>query len=628
VPTRSPQSAVLERLWRRAEEIRSLCGLPPAPRPPSAVGSADAHSLESLVSLLLRDLETNFRRELATRVQLEGLSELLTAPARDPEPGQSYRLLVNYLARALDEPRLWLGVVDGSPPTYTLYYAGDPSIRDVRPERVHLQWLHPAWLSLIAMGEAERGTEGDSPLWTDPSGSRQGGPWFPIPIRGEVPRDRITGEPPICPGALARGGTCPLSRLPLEAMAGGHQMCGRCEFGHVIGVIGVEGSMAPGRRAALEAVVPSLGAILVNLAFKEALDLEARFRDAVIENLPIGVAAIDARGRIVTWNHAAAAITGLDRGPSLDATLRNETSSPRSWHGHLLESLEHGTEHARAEQSIARPDGTELPAEVAAAPIRDAEGRVRGAVATLVDLSDLRSMEERIRQLDRLAALGRFASSVAHELRNPLTGIAAGVEYLSRGFPAGDERLESIGFILREVVRLNSIIQDLFSATRPRTLTLAPVALAELTERAVRSLAPAAEQGNVAVVLDSPSGWPRALADADQMLQVLLNLIQNAIQATPPGGTVTIRARRAGSADHPLVEIEVIDTGTGIDAEHRSHIFEPFYTTRPKGTGLGLFVAHGIVQRHGGTIEVESGPGSGTRFRIALPETAATPETR
>jgi signal transduction histidine kinase len=109
--------------------------------------------------------------------------------------------------------------------------------------------------------------------------------------------------------------------------------------------------------------------------------------------------------------------------------------------------------------------------------------------------------------------------------------------------------------------------------------------------------------------------WPRVTADADQIQQVLLNLIQNAVQATPRGGNVTLRARQAGGG----VEIEVEDTGSGIAPEHRAKIFDPFYTTRPKGTGLGLFVAHGIVQRHRGAIEVESEVGKGTRFRIQLP---------
>ena len=370
----------------------------------------------------------------------------------------------------------------------------------------------------------------------------------------------------------------------------------------------------PGSDRPLEAVVPSLGAILVSLGLKEALDFEARFRDEVIENLPLGVVAVDAREHLLAWNRAATEITGLSpeevRAQSTAPTLRG-----RSWHDALIRSLEQGTEEERREHQVSRPDGTSSPVVVSTAPLRDAEGTVRGAVATLVDVSSLKSMEERIRQLDRLAALGQFASSVAHEIRNPLTGIATGVQFLSRGFPEGDERLEGVAFILREVVRLNTIIQDLFTASRPRELTLGPVRLAEVAARVLRGLKPAPEEAGVTIELDRADAWPVVTADADQLQQVLLNLIQNAVQATAAGGRVAIRARTEGG-EHV---IEVEDTGGGIAPEHLPRIFDPFYTTRPKGTGLGLFVAHAIVQRHRGSLEVKSQLGRGTRFRIHLP---------
>ena len=603
------QRAAYERLWRRAEEIRSLCGLAPLPHhEPGAPDSVDPLSLGPLVEILLKDLEGNFRRELATRVQLEGLAELMTFAAAGTEPGESYRTLVNYLTRALDESRLWLGVVDGNPPAFTLYLPGDPSVVDVRPERVHVQWLQPDWLRWIALG---RGT---APLWVGPTGSRSGGPWFPSPIRGELAANRVAGEIPACPGSLSPGRTCALSRAPLEEMAGGHRACGQCEFGHIAGLLGFEGQEVRERRAALDAIVPSLGPIVVNLGLKEALDFEARFREEVVENLPLGVVALDVRGHVLTWNRAAEEIIGLTREEALEQPI-SRLLPERPWYDALVRSLEEGTEVIRVEHDVVRADGSSIPAEISTAPLRDAEGRIRGAVATLVDVSSLRSMEERIRQLDRLAALGQFASSVAHELRNPLTGIATGVQYLSRGFPEGDERNESVRFILREVVRLNTIIQDLFTATRPRELRLGRVAVRDIVDRTLRGLKPTPEEAGVTIETEGADAWPKVTVDADQLQQVLLNLIQNAIQATPRGGAVSLRA----DEDRKGWWIEVEDTGAGIAPEHLPRIFDPFYTTRPKGTGLGLFVAHGIVERHRGTIEIHSEPGRGTRFRIRLP---------
>ncbi|HEU4725958.1 MAG TPA: ATP-binding protein [Candidatus Eisenbacteria bacterium] len=610
-PTRSTQRATVERLWKRAEEIRSLCGLPPLPpEVPGSPDGPDAASLEFLVDYLLHDLEGNFRRELATRVQLEGLAELMATTAEGSEPGRGYGLLVNYLARALDEPRLWIGVIDGQPPAFTLFRAGDPTLRDVRPERVHLQWLHPDWLHWIALGE------GEPALWSGPTGSRKGGPWYTVPIRGEIPYDRFTGEVPACPGSIGSTATCALSRGPLEEMAGGHRACGRCQFRRVAGLVGVEGTLPPERRASLEAVAPSLGPILITLALREALDLEARFRDGVIEELPLGIVAIDERGRVLTWNREAESIVGLSK-DQVRTTPLARLLADRSWHQSLVRSLELGVETDRTEHDVVRADGTSVPVEVRTSPLRDGEGRIRGAVGTLVDLSSLKGMEERIRQLDRLAAVGRFVSSVAHELRNPLTGIATGVQYLSRGFPPEDERHESVTFILREVVRLNTIIQDLFTAARPRELALARTPVREIVDRVVRSLAGAAETSGVTIALEGADRWPDAMVDADQVQQVFLNLVENAIHATPPGGRITIRSVRRSTLPEVMVTVE--DTGAGMAPEQQARIFEPFYTTKAKGTGLGLFVAHGIVQRHGGTIEVESEPGRGTRFRVALP---------
>ena len=167
-------------------------------------------------------------------------------------------------------------------------------------------------------------------------------------------------------------------------------------------------------------------------------------------------------------------------------------------------------------------------------------------------------------------------------------------------------------------LRLNTIIQDLFSATKPRAILPRPTRVSDVVEWALRGLGPTIEASGVTIDRPSAEHWPVVTADADQLQQVLLNLVQNAVQASSRGGTVTIRAfRREG--ERPAVAIQVEDRGHGIAPDLLPRIFEPFFTTRPKGTGLGLFVAHGIVQRHGGTLEVES-DAQGTRFRVVLPE--------
>jgi PAS domain S-box-containing protein len=615
-PDHTGQGSALEALWRRAEEIRALCGLPPITAAPALRGKG-RDSAESLVEILLHDLEGNFRKELATRVQLEGLGDLMAFAVRDSEPDRPFRILLQYLARALNTPRLWLGLLRGNPPGFTLLRAGAGSagVSEAGSERVSLRDMDPQWLRWLVLGE------GESTLPIDPWGERHGGPWHPIPIRGEVPAEWLSGVEPACPGASAERRSCALTGAPLQGPAHGVRRCAPCLFRRVVGLMGIAGEPDPVGRASVEAIVPSLGALCVNLSLNEALDLEARFRQDVIESVPLGVVAIDREGQILAWNRSAEEILATPRAAALAKPI-DEVGGPEGWHEALLRVLRHGGTEEPSEHIVRREGGSTIPVEVNAAPLRDAEGRTRGAVATLTDLSNLRSMEERIRQLDRLAALGRFASSVAHEIRNPLTGIATGVEYLSRGFPEGDERRNDVQFILREVSRLNSIIQDLLSATRPRMLTLGPVSVVDVTGRAIQTLGPSIQEGGVQIRLEGADHWPKVLADTDQLLQVILNLIQNAVQAMGDGGEVAIHARPIGNPPTSRVEIEISDTGAGIEPEHLPHLFEPFYTTRPKGTGLGLFVAHGIVQRHGGSIEVVSAPGRGTRFRILLPAAA------
>jgi PAS domain S-box-containing protein len=617
-PGQTIQGTVLEALWRRADEIRALCGLAPIPPAGPGSGHADDRSIERLVDLLLLDLEANFRRELATRVQLEGLAELLAVPARDAQPGAQCRLLVHYLARALDEPETWLGVLSSDPPSFSLYRASARGGSETQAERVPLQELDAGWLRWLALGE------GEPDLGADPRGRHGGGSWSVIPVRGELPPDRLSGRQTACPAAGGEAPACPLSGSPLEPLVGGDRRCGRCVFGRVVGLLGTEGPLDTPRRASLEAIAPSLGTLLVNLSLNEALDLEARFRREVIEHLPLGVVAVDADGKILTWNRSAESISGTPRSEALGRPVAR-LHGAEAWQDAIVRSLGQDPPENVSERIVRRQDGTSVPIEIKAAALQGSDGRVHGAVATLTDLSSLRSMEERIRQLDRLAALGRFASSVAHEIRNPLTGIATGVQYLSREFPEGDERHADVQFILREVTRLGTIIQDLLSATRPRMLTLGPVSVADVAARAIRSLGPSIRGGKVEIRLEDADHWPRVLADTDQLLQVILNLFQNSVQAIPESefaGLIIVRVRPAGDPPTTHVAIEISDNGVGIEPEHLARLFEPFYTTRPKGTGLGLFVAHGIVQRHGGSIEVESRPGQGSTFRIVLPGAA------
>jgi signal transduction histidine kinase len=233
-------------------------------------------------------------------------------------------------------------------------------------------------------------------------------------------------------------------------------------------------------------------------------------------------------------------------------------------------------------------------------------------------------MKAKIRHLDKLAAMGRFTSSIAHEIRNPLAGITAGIQYLAKDMQG--EEATHVQFILAEVDRLNRIINDLFSVGRPLELAPRSTDVVELVERSLRTLATRFEKHQVQWDHQSAPGLPLIDLDADRIEQVLINFIQNAIDASPPGAVVTIEERLGSSLD-PLGDsldvdsliIDVSDCGEGITEEDKEKIFEPFYTTKSSGTGLGLYVCHHIVEGHGGQIVVESRHGEGSHFLLCLP---------
>jgi signal transduction histidine kinase len=249
--------------------------------------------------------------------------------------------------------------------------------------------------------------------------------------------------------------------------------------------------------------------------------------------------------------------------------------------------------------------------------LRDEHDHAYGALATFLDLTPLRAAEERARQMDQLAALGRFTSSVAHEIRNPLTGIGMGVGRLARALADRPAEVENLDFVRNEIKRLDRIVQQLFDVTHPRKLDLTPRPLEDTVRRAERSLEGLFVERGVRVACDVEPGLPAAPHDADQMQQVFINLLKNAAEASPQGASVRVRLARGRSGGALLASVS--DDGAGIDAQTRQTLFEPFFTTKPKGTGLGLYVTHEIVKRHGGTLAVQSEPGRGATFTLELP---------
>lgn len=240
--------------------------------------------------------------------------------------------------------------------------------------------------------------------------------------------------------------------------------------------------------------------------------------------------------------------------------------------------------------------------------------------ATLEELAaanrSLQEAEATIRRSERLAALGQLSAGLAHELRNPLGTIRASAEMLKKSVAAHDEvASELAGFISSEVDRMNSLVTRFLEFARPMELRLETCELAEVIDRAIARVERDSGAGRAVIYKNySPDIRPFPM-DAELLERVIYNLVLNAVQASPPGGAVTVKTRPAGEA----VEISVIDRGAGIEPKHLENIFNPFFTTKPDGVGLGLSIVSKIVDQHGGTMSVESEAGRGSVFRVYLP---------
>jgi signal transduction histidine kinase len=233
------------------------------------------------------------------------------------------------------------------------------------------------------------------------------------------------------------------------------------------------------------------------------------------------------------------------------------------------------------------------------------------------DLSRRQEVEAEVRRADRLASLGRLSAGVAHEIRNPLAGIRTTAELLRGRIGEGDELARFVDVILEESARLDRIVGSLLQFAKPSAPRREPVAVRPLLDR-VASLAGgrAAERG-VRVRVEAPEGLREPLADRDQILQVLLNLVLNGVDATPAGGEVRLGAEIASGGREVLLVVE--DGGEGVPAPILDRVFDPFFTTKPGGTGLGLSISQNIVAQHGGRLRFEREGSGPNRALVALP---------
>jgi signal transduction histidine kinase len=341
--------------------------------------------------------------------------------------------------------------------------------------------------------------------------------------------------------------------------------------------------------------------------------LRARnFKETVFENIEAGILTLDAGGRVTSANGPACRI--------LQIAAPHDTPLPQVLEGwpEILHSLPAMPARGGSERWSAYVDtergGKVVNFRVALLPLGHKAG---GRILTVEDITERVTLRQQMARIERLASLGRLSAGIAHEVRNPLTGVSLLLDELHDRLLAnpGDQAL--IRRALQEIERLEGLVTELLDfATLSRT-RLEPGNLGEVLTDSLFLAKKQCQRAGVELLTDLEETLPPCRLDADRLKQAFLNLLTNALEAMPGGGTLTVTAR-AGEED---LRISFRDTGEGIPAERLPLIFEPFYTSKEGGTGLGLSITHNIISEHGGRIEVESRLGAGSVFTLLLPLT-------
>jgi len=439
---------------------------------------------------------------------------------------------------------------------------------------------------------------------------------------------------PLVSGSIGRGS----KRAGIEAIPAMGGEAGQKVLGVLVGAYHRPWKLRHEELVLLRVLASQASAILENIylmeevveARSEARKLlhqvldDQRLKELILESIPSGLITVDLSGCITTFNNAAEMVLGYHPAEVLGQPIQKILDLR-----HINPLLFDDKEEQSSTLVTLDRHGQEVVLDVAMSPLRDNRGELVGVLITFSDITSMHRLEEEKRRLDRLAALGEMAANVAHEVRNPLASIKTSMQILlddlarsdnnhkdSTDRESGDEAQESVSIVLKEVERLDAIVRDLLLFAKPRQLYRIPCNLVELSDRVLRMVQAQYEEAGI-VVHRVYQEVPMVQVDVAQIEQVLFNLYLNATQAMPDGGILTIACRAVSN----WIELTVSDTGVGIPSDQLEHIFQPFFTTKAHGIGLGLPITRRLVEDHHGRLLVESQLGYGTTITVRLPLT-------
>ena len=347
--------------------------------------------------------------------------------------------------------------------------------------------------------------------------------------------------------------------------------------------------------------------------------------DQILANLDDGVIALDAEAKVLFFNEASEVLTDISSaaavGQSLEQIFKREP-----WLVDLVKRTHPPRQRrARGEGDFISRWGKKIPVGVTVSPLQDRHGQFVGTILLLRDIKRRTELEEDLKRADRLVLMGTLGAGLAHEIRNPLGGIKGAAQLLRRSVDSNPSVREFTDIMIREVDRVNQLIEQLLDLSRPAQLEIAPINIHEVLEDVLLLESQTVGQKELQVKKWFDPSLPPIRGDRARLTQVFLNLVKNAFQAMERGTlAVTTRletdyhVREHGTAPNRFIWVDFADEGTGIREDDLPHIFSPFFTTKNNGTGLGLATCYRIIKEHGGTIRVESTEGQGSTFRVSL----------
>ncbi len=338
------------------------------------------------------------------------------------------------------------------------------------------------------------------------------------------------------------------------------------------------------------------------------------FSDKLVENMPVGLLAVDVNGRIASFNQTAESVLGISAadilGQKADDVLPRQLLS-------VADRLNSRGGIIGREIDCPGKDSALIPLDVITTSLHDKGGAFMGHLILLRDLTEIRALKREIERSERLASIGSLAAGIAHEIRNPLSSIKGFATYFKERYSDVPEDRETAQVMVQEVERLNRVIGQLLEFARPLSLRKRATSLPALVQHSLKMIEGDVHRKNINIETKITPNIKDILVDPDKITQVLLNIYLNALEAMEDGGTLSVDVGMDYNTENTRITIS--DTGPGINEEDLARIFDPYFTTKSSGTGLGLAIVHNIVDAHKGDIRVQSRLGIGTSVTITLP---------